>query len=125
VTETAGVGGSGWSTSAAWVDYDNHGCLDLMVARCVEYDFQDIHCTAHRDPKGPRAYCTPDFFKTVLPLLYHNEGNGKFTEVGRKAGMVHGKGLGVAVADYDRDGWKNNDGKVDVVVTSTNVRPGS
>jgi hypothetical protein len=104
VTETAGAGGSGWSTSAAWVDYDNDGRLDLVVARYMEYDFHEIFCAAHRE--GERAYCHPDLFKGATPLVYHNDGNGKFTDVTRKVGMaLAGKGLGVAVADYDGDGW--------------------
>jgi hypothetical protein len=104
VTESAGVAGSGWSTSAAWVDYDNDGRLDLVVARYMEWDFQDIYCGERKE--GYRAYCHPDLFKPATPLLYHNEGEGKFKEVSAKAGLNKpGKGLGVAAADYDRDGW--------------------
>lgn len=104
VTETAGVGGSGWSTSATWVDYDNDGRLDLVVARYMEWTFDDIYCGEHRE--GHRAYCHPDLFKPIPPLLYHNDGNGRFSEVGHKAGLDKPcKGLGVAIADYDRDGW--------------------
>jgi len=105
VTEAAGVGGSGWSTSAAWVDYDNDGRLDLVVARYLEWDFQDIQCAPHGASEGPRAYCAPGLFKPVMPLVYHNEGNGKFKEGAAQVGMIAGKGLGVAIADYDRDGW--------------------
>jgi hypothetical protein len=104
VTESAGVAGSGWSTSAAWVDYDNDGLLDLVVARYMEWDFRDIYCGEHKE--GYRAYCHPDLFKPASPLVYHNEGNGKFKEVSTKIGLNKpGKGLGVAVGDYDRDGW--------------------
>jgi len=104
VTATAGVAGSGWATSAAWVDYDNDGRLDLVVARYMEWDFDDIYC-GHRE-EGFRSYCHPDLFKPVSVLLYHNDGNGKFTEVAQKAGMGKpGKGLGLAIADYDHDGW--------------------
>jgi enediyne biosynthesis protein E4 len=112
VTEAAGVGGSGWSTSAAWVDYDNDGLLDLVVARYMEWDFQDIQCAPHGETEGPRAYCAPGLFKPIMPLVYHNEGNGKFKEVTEKAGMAPGKGLGVAIADYDRDGW------IDILITN-------
>jgi enediyne biosynthesis protein E4 len=105
VTAAAGVGGSGWMTSAAWVDYDNDGRLDLIVARYMQWDFDDIFCGSH-EKTGFRSYCHPDLFKPESALLFHNEGNGKFTEVSHRAGIDKpGKGLGVAIADYDRDGW--------------------
>jgi enediyne biosynthesis protein E4 len=103
VTEKSGTAGSGWSTSAAWVDLDNDGLLDLVVLRYVEWDFDDIWCGEHKE--GLRAYCHPDTFKAIPPLVYHNDGNGHFTEVSAKLGLnVPGKGLGIALADYDRDG---------------------
>ncbi len=103
VTEKAGVGGSGWSTSAAWVDLDGDGFLDLVVLRYLVWDFDDIWCGEHQE--GYRAYCHPDYFKPIAPLVYHNGGNGHFTEVTEKIGMAKpGKGLGLAIADYDRDG---------------------
>lgn len=103
VTAKAGVGGSGWSTSAAWVDLDGDGYLDLVVLRYLEWDFDDIWCGEHKE--GYRAYCHPDYFKPAQPLVYHNNGDGTFTEVAEKLGLAKaGKGLGVAVADYDRDG---------------------
>jgi len=102
VTDAAGVAGSGWMTSAAWVDYDNDGRLDLIVARYMQWDFDDIFCA---DSKGSRSYCHPDLFKPESVLLFHNDGNGKFTEVSHRAGIDKpGKGLGFAIADYDRDG---------------------
>jgi len=103
VTESAGVGGSGWSTSAAWVDLDNDGLLDLVVLRYLQWDFDDIWCGEHKE--GYRAYCHPDTFQPVSPLVYHNDGNGHFTEISAKIGLSKpGKGLGIAIADYDRDG---------------------
>jgi enediyne biosynthesis protein E4 len=103
VTEKAGVAGSGWSTSAAWVDLDNDGFLDLIVLRYVEWDFDDFWCGEHRE--GYRSYCHPDLFHPVAPQVYHNNGDGTFTEVSRKIGLSKpGKGLGIAIADYDRDG---------------------
>jgi hypothetical protein len=103
VTQKAGVGGSGWSTSAAWVDLDNDGFLDLVVLRYVEWDFDDVWCGEHKE--GYRAYCHPDWFKPAVPLVYHNNGNGTFTEVAKKIGLAKpAKGLGIAIADYDRDG---------------------
>jgi enediyne biosynthesis protein E4 len=103
-TNSAGVAGSGWMTSAAWVDYDNDGRLDLVVARYMQWDFDDIFC-GHRE-QGFRSYCHPDLFKPESSLLYHNGGNGKFSEVSHSAGLDKpGKGLGIAIADYDHDGW--------------------
>jgi len=103
VTDKAGVRGSGWSTSAAWVDLDGDGYLDLVVLRYMEWDFSDVWCGEHKE--GYRAYCHPDYFKPISSLVYHNNGNGTFTEVAAKLGLAKpGKGLGVAFADYDRDG---------------------
>ncbi len=93
VTEKAGVGGGGWSTSAAWVDLDGDGLLDLVVLRYLIWDFDDIWCGEHKE--GYRAYCHPDYFKPIAPFVYHNDGNGHFTEVSKKVGRAKpGKGLG-------------------------------
>ena len=103
ITQIAGVGGSGWSTSAAWVDLDNDGWLDLVVLRYLDWNFEDIWCGEHKP--GGRYYCGPDLFKPVAPLVFHNNRNGTFTEVSERLGISKkGKGLGVAVADYDHDG---------------------
>ena len=104
VTDKAGIGGGGWSTSAAWVDLDRDGKLDLVVARYLDWHFDDLYCGERQE--GFRAYCHPDLFKPVKPLVYHNNGNGTFTEVADKIGMNKpAKGLGVAFADYDGEGW--------------------
>ena len=103
VTEKAGVGGGGWSTSAAWVDLDGDGLLDLVVLRYLQWDFNDIWCGERKE--GYRAYCHPDAFHPITQLVYHNDGNGHFTEISRKIGLAEpGKGLGIALADYDGDG---------------------
>lgn len=104
VTAAAGVGGGGWSTSATWVDYDNDGKLDLVVARYMQWDFSDLWCGERE--QGHRAYCHPDIFKPITMLLYHNEDGKHFREVSQTAGLTTpGKGLGVAIADYDHDGY--------------------
>ena len=103
VTEKAGVAGSGWSSSAAWVDLDNDGLLDLVVDRYVTWDWEDVWCGEHRE--GYRGYCHPDVFQPITMLVYHNDGNGHFTEVAHKLGLDKpAKALGIALADYDCDG---------------------
>jgi hypothetical protein len=102
-TEKTGTGGGGWSTSAAWVDLDGDGLLDLVVLRYLQWDFDDFWCGEHKE--GYRSYCHPDYFKPIAPLVYHNDGGSRFSEVSQKIGLSKpGKGLGVAIADYDRDG---------------------
>ncbi len=103
VTEKAGVVGSGWSTSAAWIDLDNDGLLDLVVERYVTWDWNDVWCGEHRE--GYRSVCHPDVFPPISMLVYHNEGNGRFTEEAHKLGLDKpAKALGIAIADYDKDG---------------------
>jgi hypothetical protein len=103
VTQKAGVAGGGWSSSAAWVDLDGDGYLDLVVLRYLDWDFDDVWCGEHKE--GYRAYCHPDLFKPIAPLVYHNNRDGTFTEVAEKVGLSKpAKGLGLAIADYDRDG---------------------
>jgi len=115
VTSKAGVAGSGWSSSAAWVDLDNDGLLDLVVLRYVDWDFEDRPCLVN---ENVRTYCSPDAFKAITPLVFHNAGNGRFVEVSSKVGISRpGKGLGVALADSDRDG------NIDVYV-SNDTMPG-
>ncbi len=114
VTAQSGTGGSGWSTSAAWVDLDNDGLLDLVVLRYVKWDFDDIYCGEHKP--GYRAYCHPDVFEPISALVYHNDGKGHFTEEAAKVGLDKpGKGLGIALADFDRDG------KIDIVVANDSM----
>ena len=106
VSETAGVAGSGWSTGALFIDYDRDSLLDLFVSRYVMWDFsKDIFCGTPQP--GGRAYCHPDQFQPITHLLFHNEGHGKFRDVSKESGIAKspGKGLGVAMNDYDHDGW--------------------
>ncbi len=106
VTKRAGVGAGGWSASAGFFDYDNDGKLDLFVTRYVNWTFQTNRFCGEKKP-GYRAYCHPDNYEGVTNILYHNNGDGTFTDVSVKAGIANpnGKGLGVAFADYDGDGF--------------------
>jgi len=113
VTAMAGVGGGQWSTSAAFVDFDNDGRLDIFVARYMQWSVEyNPYCTAdynpfpEASPSGPRAYCHPNLFEGATALLYRNDGDGTFTDVAEAAGVADpaGKSLGVALADFDRDG---------------------
>ena len=101
VTAKAGVAGSGWSTSAAWVDLNNNGLLDLVVLRYIQWDWEDVFCGTPDN----RGYCHPDVFQPISMLVYHNNGDGTFTEEAHKLGLDKpAKALGIAIADYDRDG---------------------
>src|SRR6266566_2974993 len=105
VTKKAGVGPGGWSASAGFFDYDNDGKIDLFVTRYLNWSFQTNRYCGEKRP-GYRAYCHPDNYDGVTNILYHNNGDGTFTDVSAKAGIANarGKGLGVAFADYDGDG---------------------
>jgi len=106
VTQKAGLQGpKGFSTSAAWVDYDKDGHLDLVVGNYVQWTPEtDLYCTL--DGKS-KSYCTPESYKGTAVRLWHNRGNGTFEDVSQKAGLgdATSKTLGVAVLDYDNDGW--------------------
>ncbi len=106
VTQKAGLGGvKEFSTSAAWVDYDKDGKLDLVVGNYVQWSPEtDLYCTM--DGKS-KSYCTPESYKGTSVRLWHNNGNGTFSDVTQKAGLGEptSKTLGVAVLDYDNDGW--------------------
>jgi hypothetical protein len=126
VTAKAGLTSPGYfSSSAAFFDYDKDGRLDLFLCNYVEWSVEtDVFCALDNVNK---SYCTPEKYKGQSSRLYHNVG-GKFVDVTEKAGLLDptGKSLGVAIVDYDRDGWpdifvandtqpnklyKNNNGK--------------
>jgi len=105
VTRRAGLAGTGFSTSALWLDYDNDGKLDLFVARYVDWSIdKDLFCTL--DGKA-KSYCTPESYKGQSASLYRNRGDGTFADVTKAAGLFDpaSKGLGVAMLDFDNDGW--------------------
>lgn len=106
VTSSAGVAAGGWSAGAIFVDYDRDGFLDLFVARYVQWDFANNPYCGEKKP-GYRAYCHPDEFQPITHLLFRNRGDGTFEDVSTKAGISQhpGKGLGVAINDFDKDGW--------------------
>src|SRR5438876_865127 len=106
VTQKAGLlGPKEFSSSAAWVDYDKDGHLDLVVGNYVQWTPEtDLYCTL--DGKN-KSYCTPESYKGTSVRLWHNRGNGTFEDVTQKAGLGDptSKTLGVAVLDFDNDGW--------------------
>ncbi len=107
VTAKAGVGDDGeWGTAAGWFDYDRDGKLDLLVTNYVQYDV-DHPVSCGTDRPGYRAYCHPDSFHGSAARLYHNNGDGTFTDVTKKAGLLNsdGKSLAVVLADVNNDGW--------------------
>jgi hypothetical protein len=106
VTQKAGLmGPKEFSTSAAWIDYDKDGKLDLVVANYVQWSLEgDLYCTL--DGKS-KSYCTPESYKGTSVRLWHNRGDGTFEDATKKAGLAEptSKTLGIAILDYDNDGW--------------------
>lgn len=106
VTQRAGLlGPKEFSTSAAWVDYDKDGYLDLVVGNYVQWTpATDLFCTLDGSDK---SYCTPESYKGSSVRLWHNRGDGTFEDATKTAGLqdATSKTLGVAVLDYDNDGW--------------------
>ncbi len=112
VTDRAGVAAPGWSTSAVWFDYDDDGKLDLFVASFVYYDKTlNVLCT---DDINRRYYCIPRYYKPRPSHLFHNNGNGTFTDMSKESGIAGtpGKSFGVVATDL------NNDGRMDLFVAN-------
>jgi enediyne biosynthesis protein E4 len=106
VTKQAGLWGHDeFSTAAAWLDYDRDGRLDLLIANYVQWTPKtDIYCTLDGRSK---SYCTPQAYHGASLRLWHNNGDGTFTDVTKKAGLYDptSKGLGITVFDANNDGW--------------------
>jgi len=117
VTDKAGVAAPGWTTSAVWFDYDNDGRLDLFVCSFVEFSLaKNVFCGDNK--LGKRYYCIPRVFKPTPSLLFHNNGDGTFTEVSGGTAIARslGKALGVVATDI------NNDGLMDLFVANDTVQ---
>lgn len=121
VTERAGVSGVDargkpvWSVGAAWLDYDNDGDVDLFVANYLDWSWKNSKVCGE---EGKRLSCPPTLYPGLPNLLYRNGGDGAFTDVSARSGVGKhiGKGMSVAVADYDDDGF------VDVFVANDKMR---
>ncbi len=106
VTQKAGVGLNSWSTSCAFADVDKDGYVDLFVVNYVDFGLENNkYCGDHIH--NVRAYCHPNVYNGLPNRLYHNNGDGTFSDVTRQAGLytTAGKGMGVVFGDYDNDGW--------------------
>ncbi len=115
VTDKVGIRSGEWAVAAGWFDYDNDGLLDLIVVHYSDTPLQDRFC-GNQD-KGLRVYCNPKYYQPLASTLYHNKGNGTFEDVSVKSGISKygGRGMSVAFADYDNDGFP------DIFVTNDNM----
>ena len=118
VTKRTGTGTSGWPTSAGWLDYDRDGRLDLFVVRYMDWNFEIGNLVCGELRPGYRAYCHPDNFKGATNILFRQKADGTFEDVSQKAGIndPENKGLGVAFADFDGDGF------TDIFIANDSVR---
>ncbi len=103
-TGAAGISNEAWGSSAAFFDYDNDGDLDLFVVNYVDFSLQTHKWCGH-EALGLRFYCDPRQHNPTVDLLFRNNGDGTFSDIGQQAGIVEkGNGLGLACWDYDNDG---------------------
>jgi enediyne biosynthesis protein E4 len=116
VTEKARVGAPGWASSAVWFDYDNDGRLDLFVCRFVDFD-KGKNQFCGNEKTGERYYCIPRVYTPMRSWLFHNNGDGTFTDVSAESGIAKalGKAWGVVATDINNDGW------MDLVVANDTV----
>jgi hypothetical protein len=108
VSDKAGVSAPGWSTHATWWDYDNDGKLDLFVSSFVYYK-KDLNVACGDNRLGRKYYCIPRLFKPQPSRLFHNNGNGTFTDVSKESGIASalGKGFASVATDINNDGWQD------------------
>jgi hypothetical protein len=106
VTAKAGVAAPGWGSSAVWFDYDNDGRLDLFVCRFVDFD-KSKNKFCGNTLTGERWYCKPNVYGPEPSYLFHNNGDGTFSDVSKESGIAAslGKAWGVVAADINNDGW--------------------
>ena len=105
VTKVSGLRNASFGTSAAWLDYDKDGKADLFVANYVQWNAKaDLWCSMDGATK---SYCTPESYKGTSSKLFRNLGDGRFEDTSVKAGVAvpTSKSLGIAVIDYNGDGW--------------------
>lgn len=116
VTEKAGVASPGFTASAVWFDYDNDGRLDLFVCRSVQFS-EEINQFCGNRQAGDRAYCIPSVYNPMPSYLFHNNGDGTFTDVSESSGIASVKGIAWGVVATDI----NNDGLMDLFVSNDTV----
>ncbi len=106
VTQKAGVAAPGWASSAVWFDYDNDGRLDLFVCSFVDFD-KSKNKFCGNEKTGERFYCIPRVYAPAASWLFHNNGDGTFTDVSAESGIAkaQGKAWGVVATDINNDGW--------------------
>jgi len=116
VSKKAGVSAPGWASSAVWFDYDNDGRLDLFVCRFVDFS-KEKNKFCGNPATGERYYCVPRVYDPMPSWLFHNNGDGTFTDVSKESGIAQymGKAWGVVACDV------NNDGHMDLFVANDTV----
>jgi enediyne biosynthesis protein E4 len=116
VTQKAGITSGQWAVAAGWFDYNNDGLLDLWVVHYAKWSIADDRYCGDKE-RDVRIYCHPKYFQGLASTLYRNRGDGTFEDVTQKSGIgaFAGRGMSVAFADYDADGYQ------DVFVTNDNM----